>query len=484
MGNSLSKNSLQELGKTTASTERGLSSDSENSLPEWDQAIAPTEKCVSSDSEPTEKSVKSAAEDYEIYYPALDEITKIKLNGIFEEANRRASLDYSNQEILDIQVAVHTMLERIATRINERGVFKISRIKPCGSMAEKTTVWKYSKKTGERYTEFDFLAVIEYPPEIIRPVGGCRQCVGVIKMPVHGNTLNAHRSIFLEKNNMVMFDLLFVKELNTCFGSACDCFFVEYDDNNVYPSYSYKTAEECDSDYRCDKCVVEMPTGILGVNHSVSVGKHDKDANCSLAFRWTSTANTLSVCGKLLGEEAEHITSLSIHVDFLPALEILKDESVEDAREHDFFLVPKHCNGCRANEQWRKSNCMAEIKYIVHVMSEKHKKCFKIIKYFLSRFLENFPYILNWYYVKTVALNHSRECLDSSEACAECVLKMLTELKLSYRTKSLNSFHDVHVNMFQRDDPQRDHMQFNTTADGLELIFQQIIKQVCCSKED
>ena len=133
-------------------------------------------------------------------------------------------------------------------------------------------------------------------------------------------------------------------------------------------------------------------------------------------------------------------------MDFLPAIEIFKADSYDGAPEHDFFLLPKRCNGgCRA-EQWRKSNCLAEIAYIVHVMSEKHKKCYKIIKYFLSR--DVFSMTIDWYHVKTAALNHSRECSDASEDCAVCVLKMLTELKHSYDIKTLNSFHYPDVNIF------------------------------------
>ena len=56
------------------------------------------------------------------------------------------SRNYSKQEILDIKAAVHTMLERVVARVNERGLFKISRIEPCGSMAEQTAVLKFSKR--------------------------------------------------------------------------------------------------------------------------------------------------------------------------------------------------------------------------------------------------------------------------------------------------------------------------------------------------
>ena len=227
-------------------------------------------------------------------------------------------------------------------------------------------------------------------------------------------------------------------------GSDCQCFSVQYHDHIITPSYSYKLAAECESDYRCVKCVVEMPTGILRVNHSVSIGRGEQ-ANCSLAFMWTSKANTLPVYDQLLQEEARQVTSLPVHVDFLPALEIPKAKP--DEPTHDFFLVPKNCNACGYDEdKLRKSNSMSEIAYIVNEMSEKHRKCYKIIKYFLSTV--DISYI-NCYYVKTVTLNHSRECSDSSEGCAECILKILTDLKHVYETETLTSFHQLGVNIYR-----------------------------------
>ena len=52
--------------------------------------------------------------------------------------------------------------------------------------------------------------------------------------------------------------------------------------------------------------------------------------------------------------------------------------------------------------------------------------------------------------MKTVTLNHSRECSDSSESCAECVLKMFINLKHAYETGTLTSFYEPRVNIFRR----------------------------------
>ena len=384
-----------------------------------------------------------------LQYPELDEARKAKLNEILEEIHTKASIDYSLQEMKDIQTAVRTMLERVVERVNKRGLFKISRIVPVGSMVEKTAVWKYNYLSGEIHTEFDYLGVLDCPRDILHRDQKCGQCVRLGEMLVKRNDLYEYENFPIRYNNdRKRSDHIFWREINTCLGSDCDCFSITLDENEeLYWSLTYKLAEDCDPDYRCDKCVVEMPSGILRVNHSVSVGRAQV-ADCSLVFRWTSKVNTLSAYDKRLQEEAKESNSLTIHVDFLPAVEVLKSGTDTAAREHDFFLVPKHCNVCVIlgyRDTWRKSNCLAEIAHIVNEMSEKHRNCYKVIKYFLPIMYKR----INGYHVKTVVLNHSRQCSDSSEGCAECVLKILTELNHAYEFGRLNSFHDSNVNLYR-----------------------------------
>ena len=67
---------------------------------------------------------------------------KKALNVFFDKILKNVSIDYSNHEIQDIQAALKEILHRIEHRINERGIFTISRIQACGSMEEKTALWK------------------------------------------------------------------------------------------------------------------------------------------------------------------------------------------------------------------------------------------------------------------------------------------------------------------------------------------------------
>ena len=82
-----------------------------------------------------------------------------KLEEFFHHITSNASVDYSNQEIKDIQNAVPIMLERIRMRVNRRGIFDIDRIVPSGSMAEQTSLWKYEDRN--HHLEFDFLSVLK-----------------------------------------------------------------------------------------------------------------------------------------------------------------------------------------------------------------------------------------------------------------------------------------------------------------------------------
>ena len=158
-------------------------------------------------------------ENARLHYPKLDDTRTKKLNKLLDEVVTKVSIDYGNQEIRDIQTAVHTMLERVVTRVNERGMFKISRIVPCGSMVERTTVLKFDYEK-EIYTEFDFLANLEYSPNIIFRDHGCGQCVKVSELPVPVEAmskLQEYDHMFSRIGTVSRSDNLFWREINTCF---------------------------------------------------------------------------------------------------------------------------------------------------------------------------------------------------------------------------------------------------------------------------
>ena len=117
---------------------------------------------------------------------------KKKLKSFFQHIILNAPVDFSIQEIQDIQDAVHTMLERIRTRVNKRGIFNIDRIVPTGSMADKTAIWKYDDYEKESFLEFDNLAVLKESVRQCEDHGDYQRCPGCIrisKLPLNLNRM-------------------------------------------------------------------------------------------------------------------------------------------------------------------------------------------------------------------------------------------------------------------------------------------------------
>ena len=92
---------------------------------------------------------------------------------------------------------------------------------------------------------------------------------------------------------------------------------------------------------------------------------------------------------------------------------------------------------------------MLELHHISDVMTTKHRKCYIAIKYILQLTGSDFPAKciiidiikrINHYHVKTVALNHSAVCTDSSKDCVACILEMLNDLRNAYTNEYLKSF--------------------------------------------
>ena len=318
----------------------------------------------------------------------LSDRQKTKLKVLLEEVVTKVSIDYSNQEIQDIQSAVRKMLQRVVECINERGIFRISRIQPCGSMAEKTSSWKYDVKTDKMYLEFDFLAVLDKSLELGCGLN-CAGCIKIDDLPVDNQTFIESydkTEIFCMENltDKIACDTLFWKEVQLSLASSCKCISLDFDNDDPWERVSYNITSEkpafCENG--CDSCVIEMPTGVLRVNDSVSIDRSvvtATAANCSLVLQWTSKVKSLVVFDRM-AKKSQQIDTLSIYLDFLPALELLTEMN----HEHFCFVVPKRCGICNRKNGWRLSNCVPENAYIVHKMSEKHRTCFKIIKYLLA----------------------------------------------------------------------------------------------------
>ena len=376
---------------------------------------------------------------------------KKRLTTLFYEITENVSIDYDKKEIQDIQSAIFNMLERIKERMNERGVFNISYIQPCGSMSEKTAIWKWDKSTQESYTEFDYLAVLK--PGHING-NNCRGCLKVTKEPINLERFKALYNVTQDHStinyisDIRVFNNVFLQELLNCLTSSCDCFSIEFKDSSfegLFRKFSIVPSRKDDMDL-CEQCVIKMSTGVLRINTNAIIDINKPPTNCSLVFLWESETESLLAPADFWSSKTEPIRSLTIYVDFIPALEILKLDRPGDVLrvDHDLFIVPKYCawsNTCEnrcVDGAWRTSSCLSEIKTILS-FDEKHRTCFKVVKFLCQAMTSSYkfgfyPVIL--YHVKMIVMDHTKRCTDFLiENCVDCVMEILLELENVYKCR-------------------------------------------------
>ena len=366
-------------------------------------------------------------------YKNLSRSQEDKLNSILEELVTKVGVDFSCPEIQDIQDAVSEMIERIKTGINERGLFRISRMKVCGSMAEKTAIWKFAIWPNLPYIEFNFLAVLQAACDI-KP--GCQECFYVNTPPMNLDLVEKYyRRLYSsdledERKQKDVVEECFTREANN-FLASCGCQKVIYKHQEYWKSYKFKPSSTCSKTQQgCDKCTVNRPTGTLRVKTSVEIGDIAPAARCTLVFQWTSKTKTLCTRDRYGLSDTEKMDNLTIHIDFLPALELLQSADVaacsspglvlnptSSEYEHHCFLVPKDCDVCHEYSPWRRSGCGAEIDTIVNKMSDKHRKCYQVLK--LLTGFNTALYSFNNYHLKVAILNHNSSCSDAGEDCAK-----------------------------------------------------------------
>ena len=352
------------------------------------------------------------------------------LKTFYKNILRNAALNFNNNEIQDIQIAVRQMLERVTAQINTEpeSRFKISHIQASGSMEEKAsilkTVWvpyDYNGVHLTKYIEFDYLAIIDLPDDV-RLEGSCPGC-------------HFERESILKQGDGDKFPLrygsdnVFNRQLVRSIASLCSCFSLMClgdEESFLPPTFSFEPAYP--NINGCPSCTVTMDTGCLTVMPKVI---NDSFLNCSLKLLWTSYVSSLSDfdCNDTL-QTTKQIKYLPIHIDFIPARKI-SGQQINGS--NPLFLVPKRCSFCRKN--CRLSDCLGEIEYFLNSVSEKHRKTYLIIK-FISQFFEDLPK----YHIKVVLFHHCKICTDTSEDYTTCVLSILRELSQSYKNGVLMAF--------------------------------------------
>ena len=369
------------------------------------------------------------------------------LNNFFEEILKTSSVDYSCNEIEDIQSAVLEMLERIVGKINERGLFNISRIEPCGSMAEKAALWKTNTRRNvkgtnfEKYLEFDFLAVLAKTDDIKLLMQDCKGC-----KEVHGSLLN--NTLFqkygyievlrnselkdADINSPLIIDKTFRREVGASILSLCNCLTIQ---EGHFERYFYHihapdivfTRKFDHLSAGCTECNICRASGTL----EIAPGPYD----CTLILQWESKSSSLFAPVGFNINQTQNMKRFLIHIDFIAALETLQETQQGDKQTVDpkSFIVSKRCSVCY-NTSWRISGCIEEIKAIKNEFSMKHKKCYMILKYIFQTAM------FNNYIMKTAVLHHHTTCTDTSEDMVTCVTTILQELNDAYKRRHLLAY--------------------------------------------
>lgn len=277
-----------------------------------------------------------------------------------DEVVKKFKIDFSNSEVQDIYSAVSEMLDRVKRKANKRGVFSITFNEPCGSMKEKTALWKYDWRTRKPFIEFDFLAILKTSADI-KFTKRCPECFSVNILPVNLELFAKYYKSMYDLNlrrqiNSFVTDNIFMQETSYCLSSLCSCLSVKYSESAcgegtcIMLGFSFKPSSP-EKEQGCDKCIVNKLTGTLRVNTSVKSSGYGKPS--SLVFLWESKAKTLCTRDKQLSPSTHKMDYFTIYIDFLPALEVLQSEQQESigegcpsSYERYGYIVPKNCVVC------------------------------------------------------------------------------------------------------------------------------------------
>ena len=318
-----------------------------------------------------------------------------KLDSLFDNIVTKAAIDFSDKTIQDFQVSVLNMLNRARMFINQKNYrnLKISKIVPCGSMAEKKCIWKLSDIVpGLTFIECDFLAVLRRHVGItIEP--GCSECMYVRFQPSS-------------------------KKVAVFCNGGCPQYILE--------DLNGRLRHELD-DFLNTKCFR------IDIINTFSNMYFEQDGRI-----WYTTDNVFTVLENELYTDAilsfwqtmpnssrlnSDTSQLNVLIDFVPALEL----------DNGNYIVAKPCTACLHG--WRISGCKAEIKRL-KCITDQQTKCYQVLKYFYQ-----LPEVDGQnYHMKTAFLHHINSCSNTSSGVAKCVLEILRDIVDAYEKRQLSVF--------------------------------------------
>ena len=358
----------------------------------------------------------------------------MSLSKLCSDIIAKAAVDHDSTEIQDITSAMEELLNRLFSdeiTVRYSGYklkFRCSSILPCGSMAEKTSLWKYTRRQGgeRKYIEYDNLVLLDYVESGIKIWPGDEDCQGC-------------RRLYIGKHK-VDYDSFRVAFLNTLFSridTKCSC--------HAEPNDTCSDNDSRDS-RPCDYCRVDRGTGYLHIAKVADFNRRNVklSEHCSLVVYWTSHTGSLMAPNINTLELTEIIKRLVIRVDILPAF-VIPSNRDDDESGLRRFVIPMDCPRCRYRG-FMVSYCRYEWKAI-HNASNMHKQAYSMLKFLYGQFsywTETDDY-LNSYHAKIEFITHCQTCTDHGEDCTRCVINILQSLVEAYTSRSLNlpTFHGL-----------------------------------------
>ena len=378
----------------------------------------------------------------------------MSLSKLYSDIVAAAAVDHDSREIQDITSAMEELLNRLFSGVitlNDEGYakskFRRSSIQPCGSMAEKTSLWKSARRQGaeRKYIEYDNLVLLDVIDDALEIMSGdCQGC----------RTLGCRK---WHIGNFEYFVDLFLKAMYSRINDNCSCHDDSVDRHSENDSRDNR-AHDCDlpiilycrkhqnkcrdsrNDRPCSYCRIDRATGYL---HIAKVADFNREnvkysEDCSLVVYWTSHTGSLMAPNINTLELTERIKRLVIRVDILPAFVIPGNkDDVQSGLQR--FAIPKICPRCRYNTSSMVSYCRYEWNAIHNAASDKHRQTFSIIKFLYGQFsywIETSRY--NSYHAKVAFINHCDACTDVGEDCTRCVIDILQSLVKAYTSRSLD----------------------------------------------
>ena len=258
------------------------------------------------------------------------------LRAFFDDIVCGASVDQSCAELQDIKSALTELLHRYSADMAERSICRISRLYPCGSMVEKSALWKtnaeiyqankgYRRKYASTYIEFDILAVLDASQKIAG-VQGCPECFFIYSARLSGDAEeHAPKRQFSALQTDVI-DKRFHAELHKSVTTMCRCFadceIHDYKQSWKRNVYLYLNSPKAHN-VKCNKCIVRRETGYIQVasfGTKFEAAKHL--GHCSCVFKWTSTKQKLRMPDVTNLKRRKKTKEILVYVDFLPAFEL------------------------------------------------------------------------------------------------------------------------------------------------------------------